>query len=99
MEVRNYAKNRKVGIHKGWYENGQKRYEYFIENDIPKKYTENGIQADSFIGSSITIIKDNLKARNKYGLRMDKSEQTMLSKMADDLDSRERKVVWTRVDN
>ena len=37
MEVRHYVENRKVGTHEGWYENGQKRYEYFIENDIPIK--------------------------------------------------------------
>ena len=37
MEIRHYTVNRKVGIHQGWYKNRQKRYEYFIENDIPMK--------------------------------------------------------------
>ncbi len=35
LEVRDYHENRKVGTHQGWWENGQMKFEYFIENDVP----------------------------------------------------------------
>jgi antitoxin component YwqK of YwqJK toxin-antitoxin module len=46
MEIRFYKENRKSGEHHGWWENGQMKFEYFIENDIPigthREWYQNG---------------------------------------------------------
>jgi antitoxin component YwqK of YwqJK toxin-antitoxin module len=46
LEERFYRDNRKVGTHKGWWENGNQKFVYLIENDVPigehQEWYENG---------------------------------------------------------